>query len=266
MDATRLRRLFLWVLVVSLCVTAALAVGTLLFAEFDDRAGRILATTALLALASLLGLPAGMLLDQGRARALAWSQIAVVVVGFGLADYAVWSDGDPEWVWKLPVTLGALAGAGARAAVSTSRLGPDDERPLRILYWVAIALSTALAALIAVAAWKEVESEDYYRVLGATAVAAVLASLLQPLLRRTGRPTEHRVRLVLELDREPSQEAVTAVEPVALQPGRLTSPGSSFSGSRSACGARSGAGCSRVWRGHPGRGGRGKVPRGILSA
>lgn len=211
MDATRLPRLFLWTLVVSLCVTAAIAVGTLLFAEFDDRAGRILGTTALLALASLLGLPAGVLLDQGRAPALAWGQIAVVVAGFAFADYAVWSDADPEWVWKLPVTLGALAGAGAQAAVSTSRLGPDDERRLRVLYWVAIALSAALAALIAVAAWKEIESEDYYRFLGATAVAAVLASLLQPLLRRAARPAKDRVRLVLELDREPSQEAVAAV-------------------------------------------------------
>lgn len=211
MDVSRLRRLFLRTLVVSLCLTAAIAIGTLLFAEFDDRAGRILWTTALLALASLLGLPAGVLLDQGRARALAWGQIAVVVAGFAFADYAVWSDADPGWVWKVPVTLGALAAAGAQAAVSTSRLGPDDGRRLRVPYWVAIALSAALAALIAVAAWKEIESDDYYRFLGATAVAAVLASLLQPLLRRAARPAKDRVRLVLELDREPSKEAVAAM-------------------------------------------------------
>ncbi|MGH3037327.1 MAG: hypothetical protein ACRDMU_09115 [Gaiellaceae bacterium] len=210
MDGTLLRRLFLWTLVVSLCLTAAIAIGTLLFAEFDDRAGRILATTALLALASLLGLPAGVLLDQGRAPALAWGQIAVVVAGFALADYAVWSDGDPGWVWKLPVTLGATAGAGAQAAASTSRLRPDDGRRLRLLYWVAIALGTALAVLIAVAAWKEIQDSGYYRFLGATAVAAVLASLLQPLLRRAAGPAERRVRLVLELDREPSPEAVAA--------------------------------------------------------
>ena len=39
----------------------------------------------------------------------------------------------------------------------------------------------------------------------------MLASLLQPLLRRAARPAKDRVRLVLELDREPSQEAVAAV-------------------------------------------------------
>jgi hypothetical protein len=214
-----LRRVFLWALVVSLCLTAAIAIGTLLFAEFDDRAGRILATTALLALASLLGLPAGVLLDQGRALALAWGQIAVVVAGFAFADYAVWSDAHPEWVWKVPVTLGAVAVAGAQAAASTSRLTADDDRRLRVLYRVAIALGGTLTALVAVAAWKEIQAEDYYRVLGATAVAAVLASLLQPLLRRASRPAERKMRLVLELDREAPPEAVAAVVEVLAHHG-----------------------------------------------
>jgi membrane protein YdbS with pleckstrin-like domain len=218
-QAARLRRLFLWTLVASLCLTAAIAIGTLLFAEFDDRAGRILGTTALLALASLLAMPAGVLLDQGRARALAWGQLAVVVAGFAFADYAVWSDADPEWVWKLPVTLGGLAAAGAQAAASTSRREAGDGRRIRVLYWVAIALSVALAVLVAFAAWKEIEAEDYYRFLGATAVAALLASLLQPLLRRAGRPAERPLRLVLELDREAPPEAVAAVVEVLARYG-----------------------------------------------
>lgn len=211
MEGTRLRQVFLWTLVVSLCLTGAIAVGTLLFAEFDDRAGRILTTTALLGLASLLVIPAGALLDQGRAHPLAWALIAVVVAGFGFAEYAVWSDADPDWVWKLPLTLGAFAVAGAQAAASTSRLRPGDGRPLRALYWAAIGLGVAFAVLVAVAAWEEIEdASGYYRALGATAVAAVLASLLQPLLRRAGRRMERGARLVLELDREPSDEAVAA--------------------------------------------------------
>lgn len=211
MTGTRTRRLFVWALLVSLCLTGAIAIGTLLFAEFDDRAGRILATTALLALASLLGMPAGVLLDQGRARALAWALLGTVALGFAFAAYAVWGDADPAWTWKLAVTLGVAAGAGAQAAASTSRLRPDDGRRLRAVYWLAIVLGAAFAVLVAVAVWKEIEdAENYYRVLGATAVAAVLASLVQPLLRRASRRPEPRLRLVLEVDREPSDEAVAA--------------------------------------------------------
>ena len=90
------RRIFLWTLIVSLCLTAALAIGTLLFAEFDDRAGRILLTTTFLSVASLLSLPAGVLLDQGRARTLAWATIVLSAAGFVAAMVAVWvaEDGD----------------------------------------------------------------------------------------------------------------------------------------------------------------------------
>ncbi len=54
MDIPSGRRLFLLVLVVSLTATALLAIGILLVAEFDDTTWRILGTTALIGLFSLL--------------------------------------------------------------------------------------------------------------------------------------------------------------------------------------------------------------------
>jgi hypothetical protein len=205
------RLLFLWALVASLCVTAAIAIGTLLFAEFDETAARILLTTTFLSVASLLSLPAGVLLDQGRARALAWGTIATAAAGFLAAMVAVWADRDEEWVWKLALTFGLIAVAGAQAAASTSRRSPADDRRLAWLYALGIILTVALAALIAVAVWWELEdSAGYFRLLGATAVAAVLATLLQPILRRLGRPVEREHELVLGLDKAPSEEAVAA--------------------------------------------------------
>jgi hypothetical protein len=46
--------------------------------------------------------------------------------------------------------------------------------------------------------------------MGAVAIAAVLTSLLQPILRRIERPAPGLARLVLALDRSPSDEAVAA--------------------------------------------------------
>lgn len=205
------RRIFLWTLIVSLCLTAALAIGTLLFAEFDDRAGRILLTTTFLSVASLLSLPAGVLLDQGRARTLAWATIVLSAAGFVAAMVAVWVAEDGDRAWKVGLTIGLAAVVGAQASASTSRRRATDGAWLRGLYIGAIGLSLLLAALIAYAAWKEVEDAGgYYRFVGATAVAAVLASLLQPIARRLGRPPPGGHRLVLELDREPSEEAVGA--------------------------------------------------------
>jgi hypothetical protein len=64
--------------------------------------------------------------------------------------------------------------------------------------------------LIAAAIWTEPDSDAFARAAGALAVAAVLTSLLQPILQRIERPAPGRARLVLELDREPSDEAVAA--------------------------------------------------------
>jgi hypothetical protein len=62
------KRLFALALVVSLSASGLIAIGILVFGEFDDTSARILATTALTGLFSLLSLPAGVLIDRGRAR------------------------------------------------------------------------------------------------------------------------------------------------------------------------------------------------------
>jgi hypothetical protein len=204
------RRLFLWALVASLCVTAAIAIGTLLFAEFDGTARRILATTALLSLACLLSLPAGVLLDQRRAVPLAWATIGASGAGFVLAMVDIWGSPGNDWLSRITWTLWLGAGAGAQAATVTALLRPGASRRLRVLRAVSIFLASTLAALIAVAIWTEPESDAFVRALGALAVAAVLASLLQPILQRIERPAPTRARLVLELDTEPSDEAVAA--------------------------------------------------------
>lgn len=204
------RRLFLWALVASLCVTAAIAIGTLLFAEFDETAGRILGTTVLLSLASLLSLPAGVLLDRQRIVPLAWATIAASAAGFALAMIVIWGYPDDESLARVTWTFWLAAGAGAQASGVTSLLQRKDSRRLRVVYALSVLLAAALAVLIVIAIWIEPDSAAYFRATGAVAVAAVLASLLQPILRRVERPAVGRPQLLLELDREPSEEAVAA--------------------------------------------------------
>jgi drug/metabolite transporter (DMT)-like permease len=203
-------RLVLLALVVSLCVTGGIAIGTLLFAEFDETAGRILATTGLLSLASLLSLPAGVLLDRRRVTPLAWGTIAAATFAFVLAMITIWGQQEQETLSRLTWTLWLGAGAGAQAATMTALLRPGDSRRLRIVYAVSILLASSLAALIGLAVWIEPDSEAYGRVTGAVAVAAVLATLLQPILRRMEAPAAKRHELVLTLDEPPSEEAVAA--------------------------------------------------------
>jgi hypothetical protein len=213
METSLARRLILRTLIASLCVTAGLAIVTLLAGDFDETAGRILATTAFVSLYSLMGLPGGVLLDQGRARMLAWVLVSLASLSFLLAMAAVWGDGDD--LWKPLVVTSAFAGACAQIAAATSRRRATDGRAVDRLYLASIVLGFLLAGLISYAAIAEVDSGGYYRFLGAVAVANVLSALLQPIVRRMApaAPAAEGAspRLVLTLDRLPPQEAIEDV-------------------------------------------------------
>jgi hypothetical protein len=203
------RRLFLLSLVVSLCLTAALAIGTLLFGDFDENGGNLVATTAFLSLASLLALPAGVLLDHDRAPLLAWTVIVAAAAAFVLAELALWSV-DEEPAWKLALILGLVALAGAQAAATTWPLSPDDGPAVIWLYWIAIALTVGLTLMISIAVWEESDAEGGVRLMAATAIAALLTTLLQPIVRRLRGPARRPHELVLRMDSAPPEAAVAA--------------------------------------------------------
>ena len=186
MDVTSLRRALLLALVVTLVATALLAIGFLLVGEFDDTTLRIVGTTALLSLFSVLALPAGVLLDQGRARGMAFLTGGVAIVAFFLWMSVVWADrGDPaETRWKLVAVASAFTVAMSQSAMATSRLRAEDTRAVTVAYWLSIVCVFTVALLVVVAVAQEVEEEGLYRALGAFAVADVLLVVLQPVLRR----------------------------------------------------------------------------------
>jgi hypothetical protein len=205
------RRVLLVVLVVSLVATGLLAIGILLFAEFDDTSGRILATTGLIGLFSLLCLPAAALLDRGRAQRLAYVTIGTAGVGLVLTLALLWGDVSSDPPSKAALTIGLLAGALAQASATTARRRETDSSAVHWLYVGAIVAAAAFAAMGAGAAWGDVDGETYYRFLGALAVADLLLVLLQPVARRiAAAPARAASRLVFTLDEEPTEEAVEA--------------------------------------------------------
>lgn len=199
------KRLLLLALVASLCATAALAILILLFGDFGETEGRILATTAAISFFSLLSLPAAILLDQQRLLPLAWATLALAATAFVVAMTLVWGELESERRAKLLLTIAAYAIAATQTSGSASRTHPDDSPSVRALFLAAAVLVLVLATMATAAAWAEIDSETYYRLLAALAVANVLLVVLQPVLRRTtaadGQPA-HRLRLVLADARE----------------------------------------------------------------
>jgi hypothetical protein len=211
------KRLFALVLVVALSTSALLAIGILLLGHFDETQARILVTTGLIGFFSLLALPGGVLLDQGRHVLLAWTLICLAVFSFVIALNLTWGDADSENLWRVAGSATAVTGAFSQAATATSRRRVTDTSAVRTLYLLSLGAVSLLALLILTAIWEEIDDEGFYRFLGAVAVLNLLLVLLQPVARRLGgaspatpaqRPREDTQRLAFTMRGTPSEAAV----------------------------------------------------------
>jgi len=195
----------------ALTATALLAIGILLFGNFGQTEGRILATTALLAAYGLLALPAAVLLDQARLRSLATAVLTLAGAGFAVAVTTVWWDDLPEQLGKSLGTFTVFAAALAQTAALSARRRERDPSSVRRLLVLSSWLSLVVAAMISTALWAELDHALYFRILGSLAVLDVLVVALQPLLAFARAPSAaHRLRLLVEPDDEIETTIVAA--------------------------------------------------------
>ncbi len=195
---------------VSLTATALIAIGILLFGDFGETEGRILATTALLAGFALLALPAGLLFDQSRLPALRVAVVLLAIAGFALTLTAVWTTEPPVWLGKLATTVTVFAVAGTQTAALAARRRASDPSSVPALFAGSSLLALVLATMASVTAWAEIQDSPlYFRILGALAVLDVLLVVLQPVLA-LARPRGELYRVHLAV--ESGEELETAIE------------------------------------------------------
>jgi hypothetical protein len=178
------KQLLVWLTITSLAATAALAIGVLVLGDFGETEGRVLATTLAISVSGLLGLPAAVLLEQGRSTVLAGTTIALTAAAFVTFEYVLWLAEDSEGGWKTVGTLIAAAAASTQISALTTRLRAGDRQPVRVVYASAVGLVVLIAVMVINAIWNEVDGGGYYRTLAALAVLNVFLIVVQPLLRK----------------------------------------------------------------------------------
>jgi hypothetical protein len=134
-----------------------------------------------------------VLFDRGRGAGLAYVSLLLSASALLIAMLMLWTDVDSDEWWRFLVALVACSVVGAQASATTATHGPGDPPAVRWLYLAGLAAGVILAAMVCLAAWQKVEDEGYYRLLGAVGVAALLLTLLQPILRRTSTAARTRV-------------------------------------------------------------------------
>jgi hypothetical protein len=194
------KQLLVYLTITSLAATAALAMGVLLIGDFHDTETRVLLTTLAISVSGLLGLPAAVLLEQGRSTVLASASITLTVVLFAAFEVMLWQNEDGKPGWKFVGALAAMTVASTQISALTTRLRTGDRPSVRTVYASAVALVVLIAVLVVAAIWEEIEDGTYYRILAALTVLDVLLVVVQPFLRRLGPAAggAFRVRLATE--------------------------------------------------------------------
>lgn len=193
-----------------LSVSGVIAIGILLFGDFGETEGRVLATTGVLAAYGVLALPGAMLVDRGRVRALAGVVLALAAAGSSLAISAIWTSGPSDAHGNAVITVTAFLVASTQTSALVLRHPERDRKLVRSLFVLSSALAFGVAAMLTLMVWAEFDSEPYGRVLGALLVFDLVAVALQPTLSRA-RPTSTAISLQLQLE----SDEVRDVEVVA---------------------------------------------------
>lgn len=179
------KRFVLGLVAVSLSVCGGLAVLFLLVGDFDGASWRILTSTVLIGLFSLLALPGARLLDQGRGSILAWSTVLLSLLGLLVSFRIVWvGPAGDDGSWRLLLTLAACATAASQVCTTTARRRETDPPIVDRLYAISTLLVYTLACMVTLAAWDALGVGGFFwRLLGALAVIDLVTVVLQSVLR-----------------------------------------------------------------------------------
>jgi hypothetical protein len=157
--------------------------------DVEGASWKLLTTTVLLGLYSLLALPGARLLDQGRGTILGWSAVLLAVAGLVWSFRIVWGGlDDSDGSWRLLVTLTACGTAVTQVCVTTGRRHETDPPLVDRLWAASNLLAYSLAGLITLGCWNAVGAGSlFWRMVVALAAVDVMTVVLQPLLRNRAR-------------------------------------------------------------------------------
>lgn len=204
-----MRRLLVRAVAGVLVATAALAIAVLLFGDFGETEGKVLATTGLLAVFGLVALPAAVLFDQGRLAALAVANVVVAAAALVLSIVGIWAEPASDafgrtlgsaWIVAVALTQTAALASQRRWTAATRRL-----------FAASVVLASVAAAFALGLVWTDSAGWPA-RILGAVVVADALAVALQPLLARSAAPAPGLRRVTIEGPDAAVEAAVRAAE------------------------------------------------------
>ena len=196
-----LKKFFLYLLIGSVALSAAIGIAVVLFGDFGEFEVKILLSTLTVTITSILGLACGAYLETGRGRALPVAGIALAAVSAALWIAFIWSlVGNEHFFVRLVMSTTLLACACSHLSlVSLARL---DRRFLWSRYAAQFAVTTLAAILLAII-WADGGQMPEYvsRTLGVLSIAVAALTVLTPVFHRLSKQETGLAAIDAEIER-----------------------------------------------------------------
>lgn len=179
-----LRRLFLYLLILSVAVSAILGIGVVSLGNFGELEVRVLMTTLTITVTSIAGLACGAYYESGRGRSLPTAGIVLSVTGALMVMLIIWDVLDDNSTYiKATLTVTMLAvSASHLSLLSMARL---DKRFAwsRIAAFVFIGLLDLILLYIL---WFEPESsgDAVARIIGVLSILIASVTVITPVFHK----------------------------------------------------------------------------------
>ena len=179
-----LRRLFLYLLIGSVGLSALIGIGVILFGNFGEIEMRVLMTTLTVTVTSIFGLACGAYLETGRGKFLPMAGIVLSIVSALMCFLIIWNVLDDSEVFtKAFVT--AIILAASCSHLSLLSLAQLDKR----FSWTRLAAIVCIVLLdliLLYILWFEPygDSDVVYRMLGVLGILVASITVLTPILHK----------------------------------------------------------------------------------
>lgn len=179
-----IRRVFLYLLIASVSISALLGIGVILFGDFGDLEAKVLLTSLTITVTSILGLACGAAMEAGRGRVVPITGIVTSVIAAVMWLIIVWNWQDQADIFaKILVTI-TLA-AVSLAHVSLLSLARLDGRFIWSRYAVNAAVAT-LSGYLTYLIWTSFENEPDVsgRFIGVMSIIIAAITVATPIFHK----------------------------------------------------------------------------------
>jgi hypothetical protein len=213
-----LRRLFLYLLITSVALSALIGIGVILLGDFGNIEIRVLFTTLTVTVTSIFGLACGASLESGRGKYLPTAGIVLSIVSAVICFSIIWNIGDGNEIFvKIFVTGTILAAACSHLSLlSLARL----DRRFSWTRPAALICAALLVVILLYIIWFEPygESDLIYRVLAVLGILLASMTVLTPILHRLSAGDPSVDVIDKEIERLRRRLSELEAERAALQP------------------------------------------------